>query len=329
MQRKTSKHLILLTLLSLVGVSMLSSEAQEKPQRVNPFFTQREEIEAYAKGVDPTSMSEAQAKGIRSFADLPVNYQKSFFLALGIKPGSSAATQVGRYFTGEIKPPEVKPGEEGKQQELIRSRVIAHVRFDDGKALPSAEFLAAAYKRDQEETQLKLSQKFADMMERGQIPIPEQAPEVESQPNNDSSVESGEPAVDPEVLLKELAKEPLPKLPRCPEDRTYESAKETDPLDSSLKDPGEVDWLILDGPVPNDVDVVFGKGTRAFQYGIPENVVASSVVAQQGLWCLPYRIRLSKGKIKHHLGMDALKNYDSTEEGVVHDSFKNRADQYR
>lgn len=261
-----------------------------------------------------------EAQKIKKISDMPVFLREAMMYSIGIAPGSAASRHVQEWMdSSEAAGNHKNPEPENSKLETLP--IFAHVRFDEGKPVPEKAAITAAFAAEEKRIVTTLIENLGD-----QAHTPEFAAALEAARHGPGSYTEKYALKEQESQTEE--EKPLRELSSCPENSTYEIPL-VNPEDANTPVESDIDWLILAKPVPKDHEIVFGKHTQVMQYNAPESQVPSRMAAEQGLWCLPYRLRGGKGVLKHYLGADALKNFDEVKQGVVHETFKNRLAEYR
>ncbi len=106
-----------------------------------------------------------------------------------------------------------------------------------------------------------------------------------------------------------------PSLPTCQESRTFKAEVEG-PLGKEYDDQVFMDVLYLPENLnPLTPETYFGQTATLRTYvsesGNPVSIVARTL----GVWCLPYRIRITGKNRFVHIGADALKNFERNQNG--------------
>ena len=186
--------------------------------------------------------------------------------------------------------------------------VLAHLRGKEGVLFSTKAELEVEYARMRKENSERYQEALADPKIRAELDAANQQ------------------LLNPPDLTAQA-----PELPSCPKDLTVASLLE-DPTRSGTigrDERASGDLLFIRGDLPMDPDLAFGKDTSVVQYTTKPGDYLSLVAAAEGISCLPYRIRITQRHSIHHLGLDALKNYDNSPKGVLYEGIKAKLRAYR
>lgn len=122
-----------------------------------------------------------------------------------------------------------------------------------------------------------------------------------------------------------------PELPSCPNDITRVIRLEDGKIVQKLGDkaPVHTDWLFIRSEPPSDIASAFGSQTNVHRFTTDAGDYISVAAVQQGMICLPYRVRVSATHAVHLLGKPALKNYDFDQKGEMSGLVSSRLEEYR
>lgn len=141
-------------------------------------------------------------------------------------------------------------------------------------------------------------------------------------------------AIDPQQLLqatlfganqmkKLLEQKPLPRLPKCTENKS-ERARTGLPQEDSVVQGTVMDFIFLDESLPNlPVTDLFGDTPIVVQYNDHSMYYLSMVTQSLKAPCLPFRVRSTVNYLIKDYGLNALKIYDEDQhgEGQLHEYF--------